>query len=410
LHKIFYLSERVLRTAQAFLTSILAARIFSVEEFANFVYAQIFLFLLIPLALFGIENTFIRSYYKGYKLLWATSATIVIFFSSFISALVLYALISFKYVGTTEAFFFCFALISLPAYIFNYINQAEEKFHRNFVVYACSFCITTTIKAITFLNADIDISLFLIVTLDYVVPSIIQFLMNYKSIYEQYLFISRKRIRRIVLIMRIIISDSYPLLLSAFVVITFMKLDQFMVKWLATSQELAMLAVSSKLNEGLLLIPAVLSGVIFPNMLKLYNSDRNNYEKYVKNICKKALFLNVTVYIVILLLSKFVIELVYGMRYSSSAEILYIQSLTILLTFFGMISAKICVIHNLQKMVLFSNLIGLVLNVFMNFILIPELGAKGAAIATVLTQLATSYLFWHLHPKTSVVCKVARCF
>jgi O-antigen/teichoic acid export membrane protein len=410
LHKFFYLSERILRTAQAFLTSIIAARILTIEEFSSFVYAQIFLFLLIPLALFGIESNFIRRYFKGNKMLWASSATLVICFSSSISALVLYTLISLGTVGTTEAFFFCLVLISLPAYVFNYINQAEEKFYKNFTVYLCSFCITTIIKAITFFNEEIQISIFLIATLDYLVPSLIQMIMNYKLIYKQYLFISIKQIVRIKLIANILIRDSYPLLLSSFVVIIFMKVDQFMVSWLHTDHELAILAVSSKLNEGLLLIPAVLSGVAFPRMLKLYNADQNSYEQFVKKICKNAIFLNIVVYALILLCSKYIVELVYGLKYSSSADILYIQSMTILLTFFGMISAKICVIHNFQRMVLLSNLLGLILNIIMNLILIPEFGAKGAAISTVLTQLVTSYLFWHLHPKVSGVCKIARCF
>ena len=52
-------------------------------------------------------------------------------------------------------------------------------------------------------------------------------------------------------------------------------------------------------------------------------------------------------------------------------------------------------IENLQKLMLIRNLIGLVVNLILNIILIPNFGIIGAAISTVFSQLAIllSYYF-----------------
>jgi O-antigen/teichoic acid export membrane protein len=56
---------------------------------------------------------------------------------------------------------------------------------------------------------------------------------------------------------------------------------------------------------------------------------------------------------------------------------------------------KLLMIENLQKLMLFRNLIGLSVNLILNFLLVPVYGMKGAAVATIISQLAImiSYYF-----------------
>lgn len=96
-----------------------------------------------------------------------------------------------------------------------------------------------------------------------------------------------------------------------------------------------------------------------------------------------------------LLLGKTIILTLYGDVFIESADILKIYSFTFVFVFFNPMNNKLLMIENLQKLMLVRNLIGLVINLLLNFLLIPVFGLKGAAFATVISQFAImiSYYF-----------------
>jgi O-antigen/teichoic acid export membrane protein len=59
----------------------------------------------------------------------------------------------------------------------------------------------------------------------------------------------------------------------------------------------------------------------------------------------------------------------------------------------GVISSKWFIAENLQKYSFYRTLAGMVLNILLNYILIPIYSIQGAAIATLISQVMASYLF-----------------
>ena len=59
----------------------------------------------------------------------------------------------------------------------------------------------------------------------------------------------------------------------------------------------------------------------------------------------------------------------------------------------------------MQKLSFYRTIYGVVANIILNFLLIPKFGAKGASLATVISQLFASYLSLFFNKKTFILAK-----
>ncbi len=92
-----------------------------------------------------------------------------------------------------------------------------------------------------------------------------------------------------------------------------------------------------------------------------------------------------------------------GMRCASrcSASIAYLDRPV--RVFIGLASGRWYLTENLQMLALNRALLGAVVNILANLLLIPEYGIVGAAMGTVLSQMAASYLFDFFTPRREIL-------
>jgi O-antigen/teichoic acid export membrane protein len=65
----------------------------------------------------------------------------------------------------------------------------------------------------------------------------------------------------------------------------------------------------------------------------------------------------------------------------------------------GFISARYLTVEGLEGKIFIRTLVALVLNIFLNFVLIPLYGIEGAAISTLISIIVSSYLLDYFDPK-----------
>ncbi len=164
-------------------------------------------------------------------------------------------------------------------------------------------------------------------------------------------------------------------------------LDGVMLKSLVGDEEAGTYALGYRLFYALLMFAQIFSGVLLPffskNISNAYIINRiSNYT------AKLLLFIGFTVAFVSFAFSNEIIELLYPQKASVSSS----ESYGLLM--FGFIGSALILVYGtlltagLQlKQMNFAALFTLILNVILNLWLIPIYGAKGAAIATVSSQL-----------------------
>lgn len=264
------------------------------------------------------------------------------------------------------------------------INQANI-----FAKYSLiSLFISSGLKIIgIYLNQGLTYFLFLYSTEFLIIAT----LLNFRFYYFYKLIFIKYNKKKFFLDSKILISKSWPLMLSALSVILYMKLDIIMLKYFSNLKEIGDYSAASRISELWYFIPMIIMTVYFPKLITLYNSK--NIEKFESNlIFFYSCFLWGTIILsfIVAINSKFIVILLYGKDYEGASGILTIHMWTSTFVFLGVVSSKWAVIKGKQKFILYRTLIGLLSNIILNYFLINKYGAIGAAIATLISQFISS--------------------
>ena len=112
-------------------------------------------------------------------------------------------------------------------------------------------------------------------------------------------------------------------------------------------------------------------------------------KKFLAYFRKGAILLTITGLLtggIVFLLSNLIINWFFSTEFQKSAEILEILALTIPLVFWGNLMTQSLVATDHNRVYLVITFFGLILNVLLNLWFIPEYGASGAAVTTVITE------------------------
>ncbi|HCC7832268.1 TPA: polysaccharide biosynthesis C-terminal domain-containing protein, partial [Escherichia coli] len=117
---------------------------------------------------------------------------------------------------------------------------------------------------------------------------------------------------------------------------------------------------------------------------------------YYQTLCNIFLIFSIIgwcITLTIITLSPFIIEFMLGANYKDGVGVLSIHVITNLFICLGISQSLWIVNERKGTFILYKSITGLVVSVIANIILIPLYGIKGAAIASVLSQITASTIF-----------------
>ena len=127
----------------------------------------------------------------------------------------------------------------------------------------------------------------------------------------------------------------------------------------------------------------------------IFESKKVDYKKFESNM---SLLYSIIIYMALAqslfltLLAKPIVNIIYGKAYSAAIPLLQIITWFSAFSYMGSVRNIWMLAEEKQKYLWIINLSGATLNVIGNFILIPLLGAAGAAVASVITQFFTNVI------------------
>jgi PST family polysaccharide transporter len=207
---------------------------------------------------------------------------------------------------------------------------------------------------------------------------------------------------------RQLLADSWPLIFSAVAIVTYMRIDQIMLGHLSGSETLGKYSVAVRLSELWYFIPAAVAMSLFPAIVH----SRENQTLDVYRMRVQAFFdlLAGMAYVIAIPLTIFASPLVitlFGAEYAEAGPILKVHIWALIFVSLGAARGRWLIAENLARFLLFATVLGAVVNVGLNFILIPKFGGVGAAWATLLSQAMAAYLSSLLYVPTWLVFKQA---
>jgi len=142
-----------------------------------------------------------------------------------------------------------------------------------------------------------------------------------------------------------------------------------------------------KIYEGLTVFPIIICVVLYPRLSQLFLLNKKAHSLLSSKAVKYMFIISFPIIICGITLSKNIINILFGGEFQNSVVALQILLLGVAFIFQIRLFQIILNSIDKQKVVMYVGLAGLIVNVFLNLLLIPRYGFKGAAATTVASEL-----------------------
>lgn len=184
-----------------------------------------------------------------------------------------------------------------------------------------------------------------------------------------------------------LLKDSWPFIFTALIVSIYMKIDQLMIMEMFGAKSVGHYSVGVTLSTAWYFVPTIIANSLLPAMVSSRKNDINLFYVRLQNLFTLMIWVALTAALFVTFTSHYIIGLFYGEAYAPASDVLMIHIWGGLAVAFGIVWSKWILVENLQKYIVVFHLISMVVNILMNYFLIPVYGIVGAALATAVANI-----------------------
>lgn len=387
----------------SFILTILLARFYGPEEFGEYSYYIALYFIFLMISALGLNEIIVNKFMNTKNLEFIKQAFIIRSLIVLFLLLISTVIITYTVESQNEKIFATLIIGSLIFYPFSSLDlylqsnfYIKEMFSSELISSIIGFIIKIFIlftgHGILYIAIAIFIESFL-----WALLRVIFFAHRYK--------IKTKKLKQILKINTIknsfyLISESWLILLSSFLITVYMKIDLIIIKILMGEYSVGIYSVAAKFSESWSFISNTLMLVFFPILVGSIGKNNKKYNYVYKQITLIFSFISIFIIISTLLFGNTIINIFYGSEYLESVKILKIHIFSIFFTFIGLLLNRHLILKNKKKEILFATLVGAIFNIVLNITLIPVIGLTGPALASVVSYAISGFFIYLLIPTT----------
>lgn len=188
------------------------------------------------------------------------------------------------------------------------------------------------------------------------------------------------------------LKSAWPLVLGAVAIQVYMRIDQIMIRNMLGLHEVGVYSAAVRIYEAWAIVTAMITVSLLPAIVKLKQGDEENYHKRMTQLFRLVIWMSVFAAIAVSLVSEQLMVLAFGEEYRESAPVVDIIMWTAVFAAMGSVSARYFNVEKMEKKFALRTALAALLNVGLNFLLIPIYGIKGAAIATLSCTFFANYM------------------
>jgi O-antigen/teichoic acid export membrane protein len=386
------LVEQLLRIVAGLLVGIWVARYLGPNQFGIFSYALAFCSIFAGIAKIGLDGIVIRELInnpKDYDVYLGTS-----FWLKFLGSLITIGLVSVCTIFTTNdqitnqfIYIITFGLVFQSFEVIDFYFQSLVLSKFVSICRVIQLGLSSIVKIYLVLIKS-ELIYFVWVTLfDQITLAMCLFLAyklkKDKGFYHSFNFEIAKSL----------LTDSWPLMLSAFFTMIYMRIDQVMIKSMLGEYEVGIYSAATRLSEAWYFIPAIITSSFFPAIINARKISQDLYLQRLQRLYTFVIWIAIIISVVITFSSDWLVVVLYGETYRAAGDVLKIHVWTGVFAFLGIAFSRYLLAENLTRLYFYRTILGVFTNVSLNYFLIQEIGIVGVAISALLTQFVTNYLF-----------------
>lgn len=381
--------HKIVQLGSSFIIGILLARYFGVENYGIYSIVLAITTIFTSLSTFGLNHLVTKEIKSGdfaVGKVIGTAVTIRIL----ASVLSLFAILMVSGLLVDEdmevyLYLIVFSQIFLAFKVVEYYFLANSNMKPFIILNVCHLIIFALLKLVLlYFRADMT-SFFILLAIETAVigiATLILYILNNKN---------TKKLQFESNYAKGLLKKGFPLVLSSFTAIIYLKLDILMLSYYTTKFDVGIYAVASRLSEVWYVFPTLIATAVFPKILELKKSSKEKYEKNLQRVLDLLAFSATILAIVVTFLAPFIISILFGDAYLESVPVLQIHIWASVFIFMRALASKWFIAEDLYYLSFVTHGAGAILNVILNIILIPMYGPIGAAVATVVSYAGASY-------------------
>lgn len=197
---------------------------------------------------------------------------------------------------------------------------------------------------------------------------------------------------------RELFAKSRYYIISSLMITIFAQTDKIMLKMMIGDQATGYYSAA--------VVCAGLTGFIFsaiidsakPVVLEAKKIGKMQYENSLKMLYAIVIYFAMAQSVAITLFSNIIIQILYGADYVKSINILRLIVWYTTFSYLGSVRTIWILAEGKHEVLWVVNLSGAMMNVFLNYLLIPQWGTMGAAMASLVTQIFTNVIMGYILP------------
>jgi PST family polysaccharide transporter len=395
--------DKVFRMGMALVVGAWVARYLGPSEFGAFNYLMATIGILGPFAALGLDSMIVKEIVDNPKRISQIISTAVTLrlLAGLLSFLVCIGVFYFLKHDDMRLFFVgCVLALTLMAQSLNTIElyYQSQVASRVTVIAQNSAYILMSIVKIVLILVEAKLIAFAVVTA-------VEMTIGGLFMLGAYLKISKQSMQLMVYrdIAKHLLEKSWPLILSGFMIMIYMRIDQVMLGEMINDYEVGTYSAALKLSEIWYFIAGIVSTSFFPSIIEARKVSRELYLSKLQRVFDVLFLISFALALFVTLTSGLIIDILYGDQYEDAATILSIHIWTAIFVFFGVAAGNFFIMENLQIKTFNRTAVGAVVNIVLNLFLIPRYAAVGAAVATLISQVFSAYLVDLMSRKTYVL-------
>ena len=191
---------------------------------------------------------------------------------------------------------------------------------------------------------------------------------------------------------KMMLSKSYHYILSGLMVAVYGATDKLMLKHFLNEAEVAYYGTALSICNVWVFVLAAVIDSFNPIILELHNHDEKAFINKNVQLYSIVFYCSIIVSALYTAFARIGIHCLYGDEYIFAVAPLRIITWYVAFSYLGVARNAWVVSKNKQKYLIPINAGSALMNVVLNYILIPKLGASGAAIASLITQIGTIFI------------------
>ena len=380
---------RVIHMILSFVIGLLTARYLGPANFGVLNYAGAYTTFFMTFCTLGINSVIVKNFVDHPEESGETIGTTIVLrlISSFMSIGVIVGIVSIVDKGDKVTilvvFLYSLSLLFQVFDTFNYWFQSKLMSKYYAIATLISYSIASAYKVLM-LALNMSVEWFAVAnSVDIGIVAVIMYIIYRKKGGPGFSVSFRKA--------KELLSVSCSYILSGLMVAIYAATDKVMLKHMLDESSVGFYSLAVSIATVWAFVLAAIIDSMNPSIMEYHNTDKRRYLIMNKRLYALVFYISILASAIICVIAPVFIRVVYGEAYLPAVGPLRIVVWYVAFSYLGVARNAWIVCERKQKYLKYIYLSSALINVVLNFLLIPLIGTLGAALASLLTQIATVF-------------------